>query len=393
MYIERVDIYVVKVHEHDRFSGGDSALKPLGNTSYYFEPDWREVYSSDSQSCLVRLTTDTGHIGWGECQAPMVPEVAGTLLKEMLAPMILGKDPRRHEVIFDLLYHSMNVRGHTTGFMQDAMAGIDLALWDLKGRLYGAPVYELLGGAFRTRLPAYLSGIRASSPEERVAKAREAIEGGFSGVKAYLGRSAEADKAEMRRLRDGLPDGADIETDLFWKYDRADAIRIGRVADEYNITWMEAPMSPEDIAGHAALAQAIDTPVAVGEPLRTAREFQAWLHAEALDIAQPDVLRTGITEGKKIADLANLFHRTVALHTSTFLGVGLAATYHLAAALPNFHVQEYQPVSMDITNRFITPQLRVEDGLIVVPDGAGFGVTLDEARLAPYVAAHWSIVQ
>lgn len=389
--IERIDIYIVKVGEHDRFGGQAEQLQTLGQSSYYFEAEWREVYSVLSQSCFVKLTTNTGHVGWGEAQAPMVPEVAGTLLRELLAPLVVGSDPRQHEVIFDRLYRSMNVRGHTTGFMLDAIAGIDLALWDLKGRLYHAPVCELLGGSFRERLPAYISGIRMPDTASRVQSAREAVLQGYSGVKAYLGRSASHDAAEMRALRAGLPDGAEIETDLFWKYDRATAIRLGRIADEVEAAWLESPLAPEDIAGHAALAAAIDTPVAVGEPLRTARSFRDWLDAEALDIAQPDVLRTGITEGKKIADLAHVYHREVAFHTSTFLGVGLAATFHLAAAIPNFRVQEHQPVSMDITNRFVFPALEVDHGEIVVPLGDGFGVTIDEDRLAPAVADHWSV--
>jgi L-alanine-DL-glutamate epimerase-like enolase superfamily enzyme len=389
--IDRVDIYIVKAGEHDRFGGQNVPVQTLGQSSYYFETEWREVYSVLSQSCFVKLTTNTGCVGWGEAQAPMVPEVAGTLLRELLAPLVLGLDPRRHEVIFDRLYRSMNVRGHTTGFMLDAIAGIDLALWDLRGRLYHAPVCELLGGPFRKRLPAYISGIRMPDVNSRVQAGREAILAGYSGVKAYLGRGAAHDAQEMLALRDGLPAGAEIETDLFWKYDRATAIRLGRTADEVQAAWLESPLDPEDVAGHAALAAAIDTPVAVGEPLRSARAFRQWLDAEALDIAQPDVLRTGITEGKKIADLANHYHREVAFHTSTFLGVGLAATFHLAAAVPNFRVQEHQPVSMAITNRFIDPVLEVDEGEIVVPMGDGFGVTVDEERLASAVAYQWTV--
>jgi L-alanine-DL-glutamate epimerase-like enolase superfamily enzyme len=389
--IERLDVYVVKVNQHDRF--GAQAAKPvtLGQSSYYFESEWREAYSTQSQSCFIRVEADSGLVGWGEAQAPLVPEVAGALIYELLGPIVLGMDPRQPEVVYDRLYHSMNVRGHTTGFMLDAMAGIDLALWDLKGRAYNAPVCELLGGPFRTQLPAYISGIRGSSTQARVQVSQEAAAVGFSGVKAYLGRGLAVDEAEMRALRAGLDSSVEIETDWFWKYDRKSAIRLGRIADEMRVAWIESPLDPEDIAGHAALAAALDTPIAIGEPLRTTRQFLEWLRQEALDIAQPDILRTGITEGKKIADLAHAYHRTIAPHSSIFLGVGTAATWHLSAAIPNFRVQEHQPPSFELTNRFVEPAMRVVKGELVVPDGPGFGVSVNETKLQPAISHRWTV--
>jgi L-alanine-DL-glutamate epimerase-like enolase superfamily enzyme len=389
--IERLDVYVVKVDQHDRFGAQVTQPATLGRSSYYFEADWREAYSTQSQSCFIRIETDTGLVGWGEAQAPLVPEVAGTLIRELLGPIVLGMDPRRPEVIYDRLYHSMNVRGHTTGFMLDGMAGIDLALWDIKGRACNAPVCELLGGPFRTKLPAYISGIRGTSVEARVKLSREAAASGYSGVKAYLGRGLARDEAEIRALRAGLDSSVDIETDWFWNYDRKAALRLGRVADELRLTWIESPLDPEDIAGHAAMAAALDTPIAVGEPLRTTRQFLEWLQQEALDIAQPDILRTGITEGKKIADLAHAFHRSIAPHSSIFLGTGTAATWHLSAAIPNFRVQEHQPPSFAITNRFIEPVMTVENGELVVPMGPGLGVAVNEEKLRPAIAHQWTV--
>ncbi|MEJ0087218.1 MAG: mandelate racemase/muconate lactonizing enzyme family protein [Pseudomonadota bacterium] len=393
MKIERLDVYVIKVDQHDRFGAQANKPQTLGTSSYYFESEWREAYSTQSQSCFIRIETDNGLVGWGEAQAPLVPEVAGSLVRELLGPIVLGMDPRQPEVVFDRLYHSMNVRGHTTGFMLDAMAGIDLALWDIKGRAYNAPVCEVLGGPFRTRLPAYISGIRGASTEDRVQVSRKAATAGFSGVKAYLGRGVARDEAEIRALRAGLDAATDIETDWFWKYDRSDALRLGRIADELRLTWIESPLDPEDIAGHAALAQALDTPIAVGEPLRTTRQFLDWCRQEALDIAQPDILRTGITEGKKIADIVHAHHRTIAPHSSIFLGTGTAATWHLSAAIPNFRVQEHQPPSFEITNRFVEPAMQVIDGELVVPLGPGLGVTVNEQKLASSVAQHWTVTK
>jgi L-alanine-DL-glutamate epimerase-like enolase superfamily enzyme len=391
--IERLDIYIIKVDQHDRFGAQAQEPQTLGGSRYYFETEWREEYSTQSQSCFIRIETDNGLVGWGEAQAPLVPEVAGSLVRELLGPIVLGMDPRQPEVVYDKLYHSMNVRGHTTGFMLDAMAGIDLALWDIKGRAYNAPVCEVLGGPFRTRLPAYISGIRGASIEARVELSRKAAASGYSGVKAYLGRGLSRDEAEIRALRAGLDAETSIETDWFWKYDRSDALRLGRIADELRLAWIESPLDPEDIAGHAALAQALDTPIAVGEPLRTTRQFLEWCRHEALDIAQPDILRTGITEGKKIADLVHAHHRTIAPHSSIFLGTGTAATWHLSAAIPNFRVQEHQPPSFEITNRFIEPAMQVVHGELVVPLGPGLGVSVNEQKIASSVAQQWTVTR
>ncbi len=140
------------------------------------------------------------------------------------------------------------------------MAGIDIALWDIRGRVYNAPVCELLGGPFRKTLSSYISGIRGTSVEARMQLSKASLAEGFDGVKAYLGRGLATDEAEIRSLRSSLASDAQIETDWFWKYDRASAKKLGRIADELGVTWIESPLDPEDIPGHAALAAALDTP-------------------------------------------------------------------------------------------------------------------------------------
>ena len=144
----------------------------------------------------------------------------------------------------------MRNRGQVAGFMLDAVAAVDNALWDLKGRHYGAPVTELLGGPYRGRLDAYVSGIRAARVEDRVKVAADHLRHGFAGVKAYFGRGLSFDVAEAQALRDGLGGDARLEADCFWRYDLADAIRLGRALDHCAYEWMEAPMDPQDVAGH-----------------------------------------------------------------------------------------------------------------------------------------------
>ena len=388
MRIERVEVFVVKIARHDRFGGQTAPPATLGRSDYYFEAEWEEIYATKIQGMLVCLTTDSGLEAWGEGQAPIVPEVAASVINHLLAPVLLGEDPLRHAWLRDRLTGTMRNRGQVAGFMLDAVAAVDNALWDLKGRHYGAPVAELLGGPYRRRLDAYVSGIRAPTTDTRVELAARHLAHGFAGVKAYLGRGLSADVAEVEALRDGLGPGARLEADCFWRYDLADAVRLGRALDRCAYEWMEAPMDPGDVAGHARLARAIDTRVAVGEPIRSAEAFHPWLQAGAIGLAQPDVVRIGITESRRIAELAALFGVNVGFHVGVCLGIGMAATWSLAAAVGNFQIQEHEPVMLEATNVFLTPALQEAGGTLLLPDGPGLGVGVNRTALAPLVAEH-----
>jgi L-alanine-DL-glutamate epimerase-like enolase superfamily enzyme len=388
MKIERIEVFVVKIDRHDRFGGQTAPPETLGGSDYYFEAEWKEIYATKIQSVLVCLTTDSGLEAWGEGQAPIVPEAAASVVRHLLAPVLLGEDPLRHEWLHQRLIGTMRNRGQVAGFMLDAVAAVDNALWDLKGRHYGAPVAELLGGPHRRRLDAYVSALRAPTVEERVKVAVEHLRHGFAGVKAYLGRGVRADVAEVDALRQGVGPGARLEADCFWLYDLADAIRVGRALDRCSFEWMEAPMDPQDVAGHARLARSIDTRVAVGEPIRSAEVFLPWFQAGAIGLAQPDVARIGITESKKIADLAALFGLNVGFHVGVCLGIGMAATWQLAAAVGNFQIQEHEPVIMEPSNAFLDPPLREEGGTLVVPEAPGLGVAVNRVALMPHVAEH-----
>jgi len=393
MQIARVEAFVVKIDRHDRFGGQTAPPRTLGGSDYYFEAEWEEIYATKVQSVLVCLTTDSGLEAWGEGQAPIVPEAAASVVRHLLGPVLLGEDPLRHEWLRQRLLGTMRNRGQVAGFMLDAVAAVDNALWDLKGRHYGAPVAELLGGPYRRRLDAYVSAIRAPTLAKRVRVAAEHLGHGFAGVKAYLGRGLLADVAEVEALRQGLGPDARLEADCFWLYDLADAVRLGRALDRCGYEWMEAPMDPQDIAGHARLARAIDTRVAVGEPLRSAEAFLPWFQAGAIGLAQPDVVRIGITESKKIADLAALFGLNVGFHVGVCLGIGMAATWHLAAAIGNFQIQEHEPVIMEASNAFLDPPLREDRGALVVPAAPGLGVAVNRQALAPHVAEHHIVTQ
>jgi L-alanine-DL-glutamate epimerase-like enolase superfamily enzyme len=267
--------------------------------------------------------------------------------------------------------------------MLDAIAGIDIALWDLKGQHLNAPVWRLLGGQFRSQLPSYVSGLRMPTREQRCQEAKRAAARNFAGIKLNLGEDPEDDVEEVKAISTAAP-GLRIFADMIGKYNAFDAIRVGRALEALRVEWMESATHPQDVNAHRSLAAQLDMPLAVGEPLRSEREFLPWFQAGAIDIAQPDIARTGITGGANIAKLAHAYHLPVALHVGVSTAIGVAATWHVASALPNFYIQEHQENIFEVANRLLRTPLIEDKGLLVVPHGPGLGIHVD----GDYVQAH-----
>lgn len=380
MIVRRVTAYAVKAGKRYEMSGNVSGSARLPGTDYIRFGSYPQLYAELSQAALVKVETEDGVVGWGEAQAPIAPEVILAIVSEMLGPAILGKDALDTGSRFWEMYETLRVRGQTGGFQVDAIAALDTALWDIKGQVLGSSVADLLGGRMRDSLPCYVTGLREKSAEGRREEAAKWAQQGI-GVKPCLGLSYRADVAEVEGLREAVGDEGVIFVDGMWAYDVPEATRVGRALEGLGVGFFESPLVPEDIRGHAVLADKLDMAVAVGEPLRTTYAFLPWLQQDALDIAQPDLMRNGVTNTVKIAQLAEVFHRPVALHTGCLTVIGMSATWQVASTLPNFHVQEYQPVMLDLFNPWLNEPLRVHDGMLQVPTRPGLGLELDEAKI------------
>jgi D-galactarolactone cycloisomerase len=377
--IVAVTAYVVKAGTRYELSGQARPSAFLPSSEYLRYEPYPQLYSQRTEAVVVRVETDAGVTGWGECQAPIGPEVVQTIIQRVLAPAVLGLSPLETGLRAAQMYETLRVRGQFGGYQMDAIAGIDTALWDIRGKVAGCSVAELLGGRTRDRLTAYVSGLRAKSLEARAEEAQEATRRGM-GVKAFLGFGYREDAREIEALRRAVGDDARLYVDAIWRYNVPDAVRFARALERQDVEFFEAPLAPEDLEGHARLARDVDVAVAVGEPLRTAHAFLPWLRREAMDVCQPDLMRNGVTETWKIAQLAETFNVPVALHIGSSTVIGTAATWQVAAALPNFLVQEFQPVMFDAFSPWLQQPLLVDGGELVVPHGPGLGIELDEAR-------------
>jgi galactonate dehydratase len=365
-------------------AGSPAPLTP-GSSDYRFAATYQTLYSTKIETALIKVETDAGVTGWGEAQSPVAPEVVRTIVETILAPILINEDPMAHERLWSRMYNAMRVRGHTGSFWLDAMAGIDTALWDIKGKALNVRCCDLLGGPFSVQLPGYISGLSGADIAAKFEYARKYVEQGFIAFKLFMDGEQEETLQLLDRLRESLDSKTQLLVDALWRFDLAGAVSFGKQLDARRAGWLEAPFKPEAVAGHARLAASIDTPVAIGESYRTRWEMQPFFDAGAVEVYQPDIGRSGITEGMKLASLAELHHVPIAFHVSIGLGVQIAAALHVAASIPNLMFVESNPQVWQIAETLLQASLPAGAGFVGIPDGYGLGVEINEEKLQPFV--------
>lgn len=348
-------------------------------------------WTTSRQYLIVRITTDDGTTGYGECWGP----IAGNdqVVGQMLAPMLVGRDPLDtgrlwEEMAFKLrwAYHSFSP--------YSALSGVDIALWDLKGKLLGRPVSQLLGGRFRESVPAYATGHyfrKVERLEDQVevvlAEARDNLTKGFHRLKlkiglGLLGWGVDADITLMRALREEVGD-VPLMIDANCAYDVPAALRVGRAAQELGVEWFEEPVPPTDLDGYAELTAKLDVPVAGGESWALVSQFYDVFRRRAVALAQPDVCSAGgITEVKRIADLAHAVNVRCIPHVWG-TPIAIAASLHVLATLPEREVLlEFDQSDNPIRENLLTVGFHPDaQGCVAVPDAPGLGIEVDEEQL------------
>jgi L-alanine-DL-glutamate epimerase-like enolase superfamily enzyme len=351
----------------------------------------RYIYSQTIDTVVVRLTTEDGIVGFGESKAPVAPQATKFILDTLLAPIVLGADPYDMTVIWERMYAGMRVRGHSAGFYLEAMSGIDIALWDIVGKKSGEPIAKLLGGIFRNPIRIYASGL----PTLPIAASDAALENlcieaeslrdlGYQGIKLALGRDIDGDLRCARLLRERLGPSFLLYGDAAGVYDRTQAMRVGKELESLDFGFFEMPIPPEDREGYAELARALAIPIAL-DSLMTRYETLDFLRRGGLDIVQPDVCRAGgITECRRIAELADVFGASFQPHISIGSAIHFAASAHLAASMPNTLTCEYWIGNNPLGNAVLETPIKVCDGYIYAPLDPGLGIHLREDALLQY---------
>ncbi|WP_321474213.1 mandelate racemase/muconate lactonizing enzyme family protein [uncultured Paludibaculum sp.] len=382
--VEAIPVRLPRNLEEATGTAGSPSVLRNGASDYRWSASVPAIYSRHFETALIKVTLDNGLTGWGEAQAPLAPQVACAVADRLLAPMLVDTEfvpePTHLSKTWHNLYGTMRVRGQTGGFMLDAISGVDLALWDLAGQMRQLSVSALIAAsAARPKVPAYLSGLPSGSFPERCRFARDYQAQGFGCFKIFH-EAAEGELFQLLdELRDALGATAQLAVDALWRLDGSRADAFGRQLDRRHAVWLECPFMPEEAGAHARLAEAIHTPLAAGESYRTRYEIAPVL--PALRFVQPDLGRTGITEGLRIAQLATAGNAAVLPHVSIALGPQIAAAIHFAAAIENAPLLEFNPSVFEVANRFLEEPLQVEDAHWQVPRTPGLGIRVKEAEL------------
>jgi L-alanine-DL-glutamate epimerase-like enolase superfamily enzyme len=332
------------------------------------------------RQALVRITTDEGLVGWGECFAYGVTTAVCGVVDDALAPLVVGQDPTRIELLLDRMHRALMIWGRR-GLAMMAVSGVELALWDLLGKARGAPVYQLLGGLYQPRLRGYASLLRYESTAEVRQAVAAALAQGFTAVKLH-----QTDLASVAAAREVAGPDVDLMLDTNCPWTVEQAIEMGRRLEPYALRWLEEPVwPPEDYAGLARVRQALRVPIACGENDATVFGFREILAAGAADVVQPSVTKVGgIAEMKKIATLAAAAGVTLVPH-SFYFGPGLAATLHVAASTPGVPYVEVPPGQLAAP--LLAEPIRHAGGAVTVPDRPGLGADPDPDVLARHAYA------
>jgi len=334
---------------------------------------------------LVRLTCDDASAAWGEAWC----DSSGALDQavDVLSPIVLEADPLDRGVLWERMVDRLTAQKEPLEGGAAALSAIDIALWDAAGKAVGLPVWRMLGGRRLARLDAYATGIYLEEPEVAASKARAMLDAGFHAIKIKAGAGIEQDAAVLEAVREEIGPQVPLMVDANQAFeDRDEALELGAACDRAEVFWYEEPMAPGDWTHYVTLRNALDTPIAGGETLRSPGAFLQAFTAGALDVGMPDVrLCGGITGMLKIADLARWFHVQISPHNWASQ-IGAIASSHAALTLRNCVMTEVELTRTPASERLLQQPPAFDDGFIVIPDGPGLGIAVSEEFVAQYAA-------
>jgi galactonate dehydratase len=346
--------------------------------------------------CFVKVETDAGLHGWGECYTQADRDLQITAHVDQLKRYLIGRSPTHIKHFMQVAYDDLSGRRGAMD-LYSALSGIEQALWDILGKQLGVPIHTLLGGACRDKIRVYANGWSggARTPEALAEKAQQVVDQGFTALKfdpipgpwrTYVSHDVERQTVRnVQVVREAVGPDIDILLDMHRRLAPMHAIRIAHALEPYHPFWYEEPVLAENLDALATTKHAISLPVVTGEELYTKFEFREVFEKQAADIINPDVCNVGgILELKEIAAMAEPYFVVVSPHNYNSTTVGLAATLQVSACLPNFLITEYFVNLEPFGQTIATQPFEVVRGYITLPSTPGLGIELDEAALAAH---------
>lgn len=328
---------------------------------------------TSSAHTLVRVTTNTGHQGYGEVFR-LAPAAAQALIHQEFRPLLIGQDPRQIERLWHKLY-DRSFRYGRAGIVLHAISGIEVALWDILGQLAGLPVYQLLGGACRDAVPAYASLHRYATPAEAAEVAQRCVAQGYRALKLH-----QQDVASVAAVRAAIGPDITLMLDASGAWTPRDALAAAQALAEHDLAWLEEPLQRmDDYDGLRWLRDRSPVPIAAGENAYSHWGFRELITRRAVDIVQPDVIKVGgILACRKVMAMAEAHDLEISPHCF-YYGPGIAATLHLCMASTRARFIEINPI--DLETWYMQPALRPEHGQLIPSTAPGLGITLDTTSL------------
>lgn len=357
-------------------------MKITAVDAFYLRLPKIEARTDSSQDALlVRITTDAGIVGWGEVDG--CPSVVKAIIDAPyshtmvtgLKSLLIGENPLETARLWAKMHRATLFYGRGGAVLQ-AMAGIDMALWDIKGKALGQPIVTLLGGAMRDRMRVYSSNMFQFSIADTVARARHAVDTGHTGVKfgwEPFGRDEAQDIAYVEAIRTAIGDEIDFMLDVGLAWDAKTTIRRGQLFEPYRLFWIEEPLHPDDYAGYSRVSAACSQHIAAGEQECSVVGFQRLIDEGGIDVVQIDLTRTGFTQAMEIAAYAKARGRKVCNHNFT-TDLNTAASLHFLCAIENALVMEYCVEPGEISRSLARNPVTIADGYAHLPSEPGLGV-------------------
>ena len=338
---------------------------------------------------IVRIYTDEGLVGIGECFRRL-PEVIKITIDNIITPVLIGKDPVETETRWQEMIRATSA-SDIGGAVYCAVAGLDIAMWDLKGKALGVPIYQLLGGKSKDKIRMYASSLRRDlTPLEEARRASSLVEEGYTAYKLHSALPGAIDHpsdqtiATVTEVRKAVGPDIEILVDVNGAFSAHHAIEIGKALENLGVFHFEEPRPHYDLAGLASVADALDIPIASGEMIYNHHQYKDLIYWGKIDIIQPDIVKVpGFTEFQRIAAVASSFGKPMTAH-NTQPTISTVAHLHACAAFANMpYAQEYniEPISIRDERPILKEPLKLVDGYFEVPTGPGLGIDLDEETI------------
>jgi L-alanine-DL-glutamate epimerase-like enolase superfamily enzyme len=336
---------------------------------------------------LVELETADGITGLGECIARRAPRVVDTVVRDLLWPVVEGREANDVERLWDEMYGLLRPWGHYRGFVLEGISGIDQAISEILAKAQGVPLYRSIRGAKRDRVPVYGSKVYTDEPERMAALAARKVAEGHRAIKIQIGRSARwggpaADIAVARRIREAVGPDVQMGADANSAYDAETAISVGRELAKVDLWFLEEPVFPDDLEGYERIKRGQPVPVAAGESEFGLVGFRELFRRRVLDVVQPDIARIGgFTAAMRLSAMVANERLAYAPHTGFSCGVAQLASLHLAASVDNLSRLEWMWIDNPLAECFTEPLPQPKDGVIELPRAPGLGRELDRTKI------------